>query len=101
MQRSRAAAPVHKGAVVGIGVFTDEHQVAGYGALRLGVFGDLPEEAVMDIRKIRRHGHAQASRIGQEDALLTIEGQSAADLILDVELSQIAAPNRALNFRNR
>ena len=101
MQRSRATAPVDEGTVVSISVVANENQVTSDGALWFGVLGNLPEEAVMDVCEIRRHGHTQTSRVGQEDALLTIEGQSAADLILDVELSQIAAPNRALNFRNR
>ena len=55
----------------------------------------------MDICEIGRHGHTQTRRVGQEDAFLAVKGQSAADFILDVELSQIAAPNRALNFRYR
>lgn len=55
----------------------------------------------MDICKLRGHRQTQTCGIGQENALFTIEGQSAADLILNIELPQIAAPNRALNFRNR
>ena len=55
----------------------------------------------MDICKLRGHRQTKTCGIGQEDALFTIEGQSAADLVFNIELSQIAAPNRALNFRNR
>ena len=55
----------------------------------------------MNICEVGRHGHTQTCRIGQEDAFFAVEGQSAADLIFNVELSQIAAPNRALNFKYR
>ena len=55
----------------------------------------------MDICEIGRHGHTKTRRVGQEDAFLAVEGQSAADLVFKIKLSQIAAPNRALNFRYR
>ena len=101
MQRFRAAAPVNERSVVCIGVFTYEYQISSDGALRLGVFGYFPEETIMNIRKVGRHRHAQTRRVGQEDAFFAVEGQSATDLILKIELSQIAAPNLALNFKYR
>ena len=101
VKRSRAAAPIHKGAVVTIGIVSNEHQVAGYGALRLGISRNFSKEAIMDICEIGRHGHTKTRRVGQEDAFLAVEGQSAADLVFKIKLSQIAAPNRALNFRYR
>lgn len=99
IQGLRSIAPVYEGSVVGICLFTNEYQVTGNGALWLRLAGNIPEEAVVDIRKFGGQSHAQPSRGGQENALFTIEWQSAADVILKIEFSQIAAPNRALNFR--
>ena len=97
----RYSAPIHEGAIIRIGVIPDENEISRNGALRFGIAGDGTKKALMEIREGRRKVHPKPGGIGQEDPLFAVQTLAAAKAVLDIELSQIAAPNLALNRTNK